>query len=351
MAAHQITINPLSGGIGTAPAGVVPHASDMWGVNAVRVPQVGTPSARTQAKAITVGAVRHAATGSVSISFTSRLSPPAIVQASQWGTATLSFSSVVEADSCPPRSAFGTTVLASRRDVGIPSVAQLPALAGEPALVSIATVTPGGYTRGTALGLPSLKLAADVSAHALPHQSSWGNPLVSFGWDVASEGIPTTRGVGVPGLSNHVDVHPAGTARWAAVAPVLFETTARVETLGPEAWTLLGSPGVQSLVEALPSGISSQVAASAGIRVESTALALPVGILMASAVPPLFEVRTETFLITPIAGVTNIHEGLCGIAVYTATATPVQGIIIPTTRIEGILNIIIPITGTTRSIL
>lgn len=58
MAAHQITINPLSGGIGTAPAGVVPYASDMWGVNAVRVPQVGTPSARTQAKAITVGAVR-----------------------------------------------------------------------------------------------------------------------------------------------------------------------------------------------------------------------------------------------------------------------------------------------------
>ena len=28
MAAHHITINPLSGGIGTAPAGVVPHASD-----------------------------------------------------------------------------------------------------------------------------------------------------------------------------------------------------------------------------------------------------------------------------------------------------------------------------------
>ena len=351
MAAHQITINPLSGGIGTAPAGVVPYASDMWGVNAVRVPQVGTPSARTQAKALTVGIAGRAATGDVSTSFTSRLNPPAIVQASQWGTATLSFSSVVEADSCPPRSAFGTTVLASRRDVGIPSVAQLPALAGEPALVSIATVTPGGYTRGTAHGLPSLKLAADVSAHALPHQSSWGNPLVSFGWDVASEGIPTTRGAGVPGLSNHVDVHPAGTARWAAVAPVLFETTARVETLGPEAWTLLGSPGVQSLVEALPSGISSQVAASAGIRVESTALALPVGILMASAVPPLFEVRTETFLITPIAGVANIHEGLCGIAVYTATATPVQGIIIPTTRIEGILNIIIPIAGTTRSIL
>ena len=338
MAAHQITINPLSGGIGTAPAGVVPYASDMWGVNAVRVPQVGTPSARTQAKALTVGIAGRAATGDVSTSFTSRLNPPAIVQASQWGTATLSFSSVVEADSCPPRSAFGTTVLASRRDVGIPSVAQLPALAGEPALVSIATVTPGGYTRGTALGLPSLKLAADVSAHALPHQSSWGNHLVSFGWDVASEGIPTTRGAGVPGLSNHVDVHPAGTARWAAVAPVLFETTARVETLGPEAWTLLGSPGVQSLVEALPSGISSQVAASAGIRVESTALALPVGILMASAVPPLFEVRTETFLITPIAGVANIHEGLCGIAVYTATATPVQGIIIP-------------IAGTTRSIL
>ena len=137
MAAHQITINPLSGGIGTAPAGVVPYASDMWGVNAVRVPQVGTPSARTQAKALTVGIAGRAATGDVSTSFTSRLNPPAIVQASQWGTATLSFSSVVEADSCPPRSAFGTTVLASRRDVGIPSVAQLPALAGEPALVSI----------------------------------------------------------------------------------------------------------------------------------------------------------------------------------------------------------------------
>lgn len=351
MAAHQITINPLSGGIGTAPAGVVPYASDMWGVNAVRVPQVGTPSARTQAKAITVGAVRHAATGSVSISFTSRLSPPAIVQDPQWGTATLSFSFTVEADSCPSRSAFGTAALTTLRDVGIPSVVQLPALAGEPAIVSIATVTPDGYTRDTALGLPSLKLAADVSAHALPHQSSWGTPLVSFGWDVASEGIPTTRGVGVPGLSNHVDVHPAGTARQAAVASVLFETTARIETLGPEAWTLPGSPGVQSLVETLPSGISSQVAASAGIRVESTALALPSGIFAASAVPPLFEVRTETYLITPIAGVANIHEGLCGIAVYTATATPVQGIIIPTTRIEGILNIIIPITGRTRSIL
>ena len=84
MAAHQITINPLSGGIGTAPAGVVPYASDMWGVNAVRVPQVGTPSARTQAKAITVGIARRATTGDVSISFTSRLSPPAIVQAPQW---------------------------------------------------------------------------------------------------------------------------------------------------------------------------------------------------------------------------------------------------------------------------
>ncbi|WP_308774859.1 hypothetical protein [uncultured Bilophila sp.] len=351
MAAHQITINPLSGGIGTAPAGVVPYASDMWGVNAVRVPQVGTPSARTQAKAITVGAVRHAATGGVSISFTSRLSPPAIVQAPQWGTATLSFSFTVEADSCPSRSAFGTAALTTLRDVGIPSVAQLPALAGEPAIVSIATVTPDGYTRDTALGLPSLKLAADVSAHALPHQTSWGNPLVSFGWDVASEGILTTRGVGVPGFSNHVDVHPMETARQAVVASVLFETTARIETLGPEEWTLLGAPGVQSLVEALPSGISSQVAANAGIRVESTALALPGGILAAYAVPPLFEVRTETYLITPIAGVANIHEELCGIAVYTATATPVQGIIIPTTRIEGILNIIIPIAGTTRSIL
>ena len=351
MAAHQITINPLSGGIGTAPAGVVPHASDMWGVNAVRVPQVGTPSARTQAKAITVGAVRHAATGGVSISFTSRLSPPAIVQASQWGTATLSFSSAVEADSCPPRSAFGTAALATLRDVGIPSVAQLPALAGEPAIVSIATVTPDGYTQDTAPGLPSLKLTADVSAHALPRQSSWGSPIVSFGWDVAPEDILTARGVGVPGLSNHVDVHPAGTARQAAVAPVLFETTARVETLGPEAWTLPGSPGVQSLIETLPSGISSLVAASTAIRVESTALALPGGILAASAVPPLFEVRTETYLITPITGVANIHEELCGIAVYTATATPVQGIIIPTTRIEGILNIIIPIMGTTRSIL
>ena len=156
MAAHQITINPLSGGIGTAPAGVVPYASDMWGVNAVRVPQVGTPSARTQAKALTVGIAGRATTGDVSISFTSRLSPPAIVQAPQWGTATLSFPFTVEADSCPSRSAFGTAALATLRDVGIPSVAQLPALAGEPAIVSIATVTPGGYTRDTRHGLKLL---------------------------------------------------------------------------------------------------------------------------------------------------------------------------------------------------
>lgn len=148
MAAHQITINPLSGGIGTAPAGVVPYASDMWGVNAVRVPQVGTPSARTQAKALTVGIAGRATTGDVSISFTSRLSPPAIVQAPQWGTATLSFPFTVEADSCPSRSAFGTAALATLRDVGIPSVAQLPALAGEPAIVSIATVTPGRIHTG-----------------------------------------------------------------------------------------------------------------------------------------------------------------------------------------------------------
>ena len=116
MAAHQITINPLSGGIGTAPAGIVPYASDMWGVNAVRVPQVGTPSSKAQAKAITVGTARRAATGDVSISLTSKLSPPAIIRASQWGTATLSFSSAVEAESCysEPRCWRAAGMLASQ---------------------------------------------------------------------------------------------------------------------------------------------------------------------------------------------------------------------------------------------
>lgn len=198
MAAHQITINPLSGGIGTAPAGIVPYASDMWGVNAVRVPQVGTPSSKAQAKAITVGTARRAATGDVSISLTSKLSPPAIIRASQWGTATLSFSSAVEAESCPPRSVFGTAVLASRRDVGVPSMAHLPALTGEPTIISIAMVSPVGCPRDTVLGLTSLQTTTDISAHSLEHRSLWGTPLVSFGWDVASEGIPTTRGWGGP---------------------------------------------------------------------------------------------------------------------------------------------------------
>ena len=69
------------------------------------------------------------------------------------------------------------------------------------------------------------------------------------------------------------------------------------------------------------------------------------------AVPPLFEVRTETYLVTLLRGVANTREEVRGIAVYTAAATPVQGIVIPTTRIAGILNTIIPIEGMTRSIM
>lgn len=351
MAAHQITINPLSGGIGTAPAGVVPYASDMWGVNVVRVPQVGTPSARTQANAITVGAVRHAATGGVSISFTSKLTPPAIIRAPQWGMATLSFPFTVEAESCPPRSAFGTAELVTLRDVGIPSVAQLPALAGEPAIVSIATVTPDGCPRDTVLGLTSLQTTIDISTHSLEHRSLWGTPLVSFGWDVAPEDIPTMRRMGAPGLSNHVDVHARGTAARPAMGPVLLVTKVQVDISATGRKTETGLPGILTLVEILPSGVVSGSVTGPVIEVESTALALPAGTLTLSVMPPLFEVRTETFLVTPIAGMVITHEELCGIAVYTATTTPVQGIIIPTTRIEGILNIIIPIAGTTRSIL
>ena len=135
----------------------------------------------------------------------------------------------------------------------------------------------------------------------------------------------------------------------------LYETYRKsgIEVLRVSART---GDGIDALRERICGKVSafagnSGVGKSSVLNALDPALALPVGILMASAVPPLFEVRTETFLITPIAGVANIHEGLCGIAVYTATATPVQGIIIPTTRIEGILNIIIPITGRTRSIL
>lgn len=89
-------------------------------------------------------------------------------------------------------------MLASRRDVGVPSMAHLPALTGEPTVISIAMVSPVGCPRDTVLGLTSLQTTTDSSAHSLEHRSLWGTPLVSFGWDVASEGIPTTRGWGGP---------------------------------------------------------------------------------------------------------------------------------------------------------
>lgn len=352
MAAHQITINPLSGGIGTAPAGVVPYASDTWGVDAVRMPQAGTPSVNAQAKLSPAGMARQPVSGTLTVRFTGKISPSATVRGPQLGNTTVSFSLAIVAGSCPPRSMFGNVRVASRRDVAISGMGECLARLGEADFVSIASVAPGGCTReAAAFGLPSLQTAADLLAHAVEQRSSWGSPLVAFGWDAGPESISTVLGMGRPGLSHHVDVYAQGAGTPPVMGPVLLVTKVQVETPAIEKRTLTGLPDILTLVEILPPGMVSRCVTGPVIEVKSTALALPAGILTVPAVPPLFEVRTETYLVTLLRGVANMQEEVRGIAVYTATATPVQGIIIPTTRLEGILNIIIPITGTTRSIM
>ncbi len=240
----------------------------------------------------------------------------------------------------------------SRRDVAISGIGERLAGFGEADFVSITSVAPGGCAReAAALGLPSLQTAADLSAHAVEQRSSWGSPLMAFGWDAGPENIPTALRMGRPGLLSHVDVHARGTAARPAMGPVLLVTTVQVETPAIEKRALTGLPGILTLVEILPSGMVSRCVTGPVIEVKSTALALPAGILTVPAVPPLFEVRTETYLVTLLRGVANTREEVRGIAVYTAAATPVQGIVIPTTRIAGILNTIIPIEGMTRSIM
>lgn len=203
MAAHRIAINPL-GGIGTLRR-VVPYASDMWGRERGQSPAGGHAVRKNASQSPHRGDSRpRRHRRYLHILHPAGWEPrPFIPGFAVMGNNGALLSSVVEADSCLPAPHSEPRCWRAAR-IGIPSGAASGTGREEPAPRLIAAVTPGGYTRGTSSAcLPQVGLSRPCPSKFV------GRPLVSFGWDAWPLKASPRRGAKF-GLSNHIDVHPAG---------------------------------------------------------------------------------------------------------------------------------------------